>query len=195
VLTAIVSIYYISVTFPYYHKPANLKLRRREERISKMDLEEYRNQVVPFDRTLHRIFSNLVEVQVSPWMDTPCWVYKRHYERGQDRYYMRSLDGKDGGLVHRYLYQKLVEELPIDDIYHVAHLCHQKSCNRVDGHLLAVKPRENVLAVDGPKGCYAENYYKTECVKGHPYTDENTSYSYLGSRICRQCYEDGKKAR
>ena len=36
---------------------------------------------------------------------------------------------------------------------------------------------------------------KTHCPKGHPYSDENTFVSKTGSRSCRTCIREGKRAR
>jgi hypothetical protein len=69
----------------------------------------------------------------------------------------------------------------------VDHLCRVRHCVN-PAHLEAVTPRVNTLRSNAPS---AKNAVKTECLNGHPFTEENTYYSQKLSgssfKLWRQC--------
>lgn len=91
---------------------------------------------------------------------------------------------------HRLAYMLLVG--PIPEALVVSHACHDRDlscpgnkcghrlCVNV-GHLAPMTDAENTRAGRTPWA------WKTECVNGHPYTDENTYVDPAGRRRCRQC--------
>lgn len=83
---------------------------------------------------------------------------------------------------HRYAYEELVVEIPAG--LHIDHLCRNRACVN-PWHMDPVPPRVNVLR---GKGITAQNVYKTECPRAHPYTPENTLVSPEGKRSCRECH-------
>lgn len=80
---------------------------------------------------------------------------------------------------------------PIPDGMTLDHLCRTGLCRNVE-HLEVVTRGENVLRGNGFSG---RNARKTECVRGHPYTDESTMVRPNGSRTCRICYRLVARAR
>lgn len=81
---------------------------------------------------------------------------------------------------HRVAYEALVG--PIPDGLQLDHLCRNTGCWRPD-HLEPVTCRENLLRGNTFQ---ARNASKTQCVNGHPFTDENTIKRKTG-RGCRAC--------
>jgi hypothetical protein len=94
---------------------------------------------------------------------------------------------------HRYAYEISVG--PIPEGLTIDHLCRVRACVN-PAHLEAVTQWENTMRA--PETLGAINAAKTECLRGHPFSDENTYYSRDGRRHCRECartYEQRKKAR
>lgn len=90
--------------------------------------------------------------------------------------------------VHRLAYELLVA--PIPEGRTIDHLCRNRQCVRPD-HLRAVSMRENVLA---SSGITAQNWQKTHCLRGHPFTPENTWVDpKTNSRQCRACNRERKR--
>ena len=77
----------------------------------------------------------------------------------------------------------------------IDHLCRNTSCVNPD-HLEPVTQKENILR---GVGITAVNAKKTECPKGHKFTDANTyitppGHRSSGSRSCRKCRSEvGRK--
>jgi hypothetical protein len=85
-------------------------------------------------------------------------------------------------LVHRFVYELLVE--PIPDDLHIDHLCRVRHCvNPV--HLEPVTPAENAHRSNGVA---AVNFYKRECKQGHPFNGKNLGIRTDGTgRYCKEC--------
>lgn len=86
---------------------------------------------------------------------------------------------------HRFAYELLVGPVPEGLVLdHVAAWgCGNPACvNPL--HLEPVTTRENILRGTGPT---AVNAVATECVNGHPFTEENTGLRPNGWRWCREC--------
>lgn len=71
---------------------------------------------------------------------------------------------------------------PVPAGLEIDHICRNRSCVNPN-HLRAVSHRENVLC---GTSFAAVNATKTHCVRGHPYSDENT-YREGTRRDCRIC--------
>ena len=103
-------------------------------------------------------------------------------------------------LAHRLVYQELVGEIPGGAT--LDHLCHSSDVTCPGGpscvhrrcvnpnHLEPVSPVENNLR---GRSRSAENFFKTECMHGHPFTPENTQLQGRlrsdgkPTRRCRTC--------
>lgn len=102
------------------------------------------------------------------------WVGTIHPE-GYGYFSMHSR----GHRSHRVAYELLVG--PIPEGLQLDHLCRNRACVN-PAHLEPVTGAENVRR--GLAGVLRAP--KTQCVNGHPYTDENTRYQG-GKRVCRTC--------
>jgi hypothetical protein len=82
-------------------------------------------------------------------------------------------------LAHRYVYERYSG--PIPDGLDLDHLCRVRNCVNPE-HLEPVTRSVNVIRGDVPK----RNGSKTHCLRGHLFDEENT-YVFEGSRMCRAC--------
>lgn len=69
--------------------------------------------------------------------------------------------------------------------------CHHRTCVDPD-HLEAITCKENILRGKSPSAVHAR---KTECIRGHAFTPENTIIHCGGKRACRTCVNDGQRRR
>lgn len=90
---------------------------------------------------------------------------------------------------HRVVYELMVG--PIPDGLVIDHLCRVRHCVN-PSHMEPVPPEVNVLRGVGPT---AINRLKSECVRGHEFTPENTADTGRGGRRCKTCSRDGARAR
>jgi hypothetical protein len=112
-----------------------------------------------------------------------CWNWK-----GNITHYGYGTYGNRNFMAHRVVYQLLTGNLRQEDT--LDHLCKNKGCVN-PRHLEPVSLRVNVLRSDNPN---AVNARKTECHKGHPFTDDNTYiHPKRGHRQCRTCRKDAGK--
>ncbi len=102
-------------------------------------------------------------------------------------YGMLSVDDRPA-LAHRLSYA--INVGPIADGLHLDHLCRVRRCVN-PAHLEPVTIRTNLMR--GDTTLAASNAAKTECLRGHPFTEENT-YLYRGARMCRECRRQRWKA-
>lgn len=93
-------------------------------------------------------------------------------------------------LAHRWIWKQTHGPIPHD--LTIDHLCRNRACVN-PAHMELVTLRENVLRGDTIPAKHAQ---KTACVRGHPFTPENTYQTPptrqkpRGQRQCRECNRD-----
>lgn len=111
------------------------------------------------------------------YQDEGCWEWQGNIDK-----YGYGTYGNQNHMVHRVVYQLLIDELRPDET--VDHLCYNRSCVNPD-HLETVPLAVNVMRGNNP---YAVNARKTECLNGHEFTEANTYiHPQRGSRHCKAC--------
>ena len=113
------------------------------------------------------------------FIDGDCWEWTG--TKANRGYGSIHHNGRDGYLPHRLSYELLVG--PIPDGLVLDHLCKNRCCVR-PSHLEPVTNRVNILRGEG---IAAQNFFKTHCLKGHPFDVSNTKIRKDNSRACRKC--------
>ena len=106
-----------------------------------------------------------------------CWEWQGNIDR-----YGYGTYGNQNHMVHRVVYEMLVDEIQPDET--IDHLCFNRSCVNPD-HLEAVTLGVNVMRGNNP---HAINARKTHCLMGHEFTEANTyRHPQRNTRHCRTC--------
>lgn len=118
-----------------------------------------------------------------------CWEWTA--ARNADTGYGVFWDGRGMALAHRVAYQltkgAIPEGLAID------HLCRNRGCVNPD-HLEAVTPKENNRRAEVWLGGARFQSGKTQCPKGHDYSESNTYRNpNTGRRHCRTCRNEWQR--
>jgi hypothetical protein len=135
------------------------------------------------------------EYEVQP---NGCWWWLKALSGG----YGQGWDGEQSTGAHRLMYKRLRGPIPqgmtLDHLCHTRDLscpggesCLHRRCVNPD-HLEVVPLATNLLR---GRTVVAVNAAKTACLRGHPFTDETTSISTGGRRVCRTCKQAQAKAR
>lgn len=129
-----------------------------------------------------------VEDRLFPKLDAdgPCWLWTGAKNRGG---YGVINQGRTVGvaIVHRFVWELLVG--PIPPGADLDHLCRVRECANPD----RLEPVSR--AVNVARGAHrAKAPRRTECVKGHPFTPENTLPNGDHGRACRQCKNESNRA-
>lgn len=116
------------------------------------------------------------------WDNPPSGCMEWRGTKARGGYGQVWLNGKYQ-MAHRISYEQMVGAVPVGR--NLDHLCRNPSCVNPD-HLEAVDHRTNILRGQGHAG---RNARKTHCLRGHPFSVENT-YNPPGNnreRVCRKC--------
>jgi hypothetical protein len=107
-----------------------------------------------------------------------CWLFA-----GSINFYGYGVIFSDGKVIvaHRAVYEHFIGLQPKELL--CDHLCRVRSCINPD-HIEMVDNATNILRGEAPS---AKNARKTECLRGHPFDEENTCILATGSRRCRKC--------
>jgi len=118
----------------------------------------------------------LAKIEEDP--ETGCWEWQACIQNGYGYFFYE----KKWCRAARISYQLFVGDIPEGlELDHV--VCQNTFCVNFE-HLEAVTHRENTLRGNS---FVAANAKKTECPKGHPYSDTNTYVSPRGDRSCKIC--------
>lgn len=135
--------------------------------------EEFRERIL--EESWGQRFLDKIQIAEGCWIWTAC--------KTPEGYGLFGIDGKNEG-AHRVSYT--VSKGAIPKGLHLDHVkawgCVSTACVNPN-HLEAVTCRENLLRGDTFQ---AKNAVKTECPRGHSYSEENT-YLHKGKRSCRAC--------
>ena len=113
-----------------------------------------------------------------------CWLWSGEILwNGYGRMYISGRKKLIRQLAHRFSFE--LANGPIGAGLTIDHLCRNRSCVR-PSHLEAVTMRENNLRGNSAT---SKNSRKTECVHGHPFTEENTIIrkDRPDTRECKEC--------
>jgi len=101
--------------------------------------------------------------------------------------------GSEYYLAHRYHWESV--KGPVPEGLELDHLCRNRACVNLE-HLEPVTGQVNTIRGVGPT---AVNFWKTECIHGHAFTEENVWVSPSSGRWkCRTCMKreaDTRQAR
>lgn len=121
-----------------------------------------------------RFESEVARIERFVEFGSDCWIWTGSCQ--VDGYGRVQFRGKSWR-AHRAIYTLLVDEIPEGLV--LDHLCRNPSCVNPE-HLEPVTQQENSL-----RGLMGR--LKTECPKGHLYSEENTYRNSRGHRYCRTC--------
>lgn len=127
--------------------------------------------------------------KVDKRIDDLCWPWRGPTWRGYGRFW---LDGRTIG-AHRASYLLHRGSIPSD--LTIDHLCRNPGCVN-PAHLEVVTQAENVRRGESPfaRPDLYPREPRTHCLRGHPFTEENT-IARQGTRRCRRCVNAGQRER
>lgn len=141
--------------------------------------------------------SDYCDARIFPEPNSGCWLWSGPlFNTGYGAILHAA---KNGQLAHRVVYER--ERGPIPTGLQIDHLCRVRCCVNPD-HLEPVTQQENIRRGLAGQASGLQQSSKTECVRGHVFSADNTYVRPDGVRICRACqkirkreYLDRKKVR
>ena len=140
---------------------------------------------------LNRAEYALIARQIKVDPDEGCWIWQG--PATPNGYGKVNIGGGDK-VVHRVMYEHAKGLIPAG--MQGGHGCHDRAveagtCEGGDKcrHRRCCNPEHQVIQTPS-ENTLAQNHFgrsKTECPKGHEYTDENTRIDKNGKRYCRTC--------
>ena len=120
--------------------------------------------------------------------ESGCWIWQgsRCHVPGFPQHSYGQLRGwnKARSMAHRFAYETVIG--PIPKGLEIDHLCNTKLCVNPT-HLEAVNHAENIRRRPRPVNRVVPFFVKTQCIRGHLFTEQNTYVPADGHRRCRAC--------
>jgi len=123
-----------------------------------------------------------------------CWTWLGgRNTNGYGTFYLRRDDGRSPSVVaHRFAYEQLVGRIPAGN--ELDHLCRNRACVN-PAHLEPVSHHENMARSPHLRAMVRTRRTQTHCMRGHPFTPDNTVVNRAGRRSCRICGNLRKRAK
>lgn len=95
---------------------------------------------------------------------------------------------------HRAMWTARIGPLPVDGDMTIDHLCGNRRCVNVD-HMEVVTRAENSRRGGGLLVATTKRAAMASCMRGHAFTDANTTVRANGARTCKECARLRYRAR
>ena len=117
-----------------------------------------------------------------------CWIWTASVD--QNGYGTCFLGGKRFAKAQRAGW--LIKHGFLDTKLFCCHKCDNPICVNPD-HIFLGTQKDNLNDASKKGRTSNKNKYKTKCLKGHKFTEENTYITKGGSRVCRKCKTNHNK--
>lgn len=148
-------------------------------------------------RVVTRFWQNVVKTDTC-WN----WVGHKNTMTGYGLFALARGDIQDAYLVSYEMANGPIPEPEGRESIQIEQTCKNPKCVRPDHvqiHYGSERERFRAAKRAAAGGIHpnsnAARKERTECLRGHPYTEENTKYDKKGHRRCRQCKRDGDRKR